>query len=278
MSVISGKDGAVNGQPIVRSWSLAHSADIKSMVASNTQSGSVTLPGNENWSGSFVQYGHIPSLIPGESFVFTGSVDGATGAYGEARVSTVTIAWGHEAGEPIGMVIAFQANGELTLGAAVASDTDDFDNVESSVGVLVKLATPGGSFDPLDDVRSAQLVLTAANKEYRSSSTEGHTKSEEGPWDWALTIDMYSGALLSELPAVNEVKGIQLFVNATEYWELLWGRVGEMTNIQVNPETGDLVSGSLNMSMHAIETIADTATIGSITHPSAIGGTTTIWP
>lgn len=274
MSVIGGMNGAVDGHAIVRGWAIAHSADIKSMVASNTLGGSITLEGNENWSGTFRQYGYIPAVLPGAAFTFTGSIDGSDGAYGPARVTSVTINWGQEAGEPIAMEIAFQANGALVLGAAAVSDTADFENVGSSVGVLVKIADAGGAFAALDDVRSAQLVLTAANREYRSSTSDGHTKSVEGPLDWSLSIDMYSGADLSALPTVNLVQGFQLFVNATEHWELLWGRVGEMTNLDVNIETGDLVSGTLNASMHGIQLIGETVTDGTIKDPAE----TTIWP
>lgn len=274
MSALSGKAGAVDGAAIVRNWNIGETADTQAYVASNTQCGTGRLPGNVDWAGAYDAYGHTPANMPGESFVFTGSVDGTNGATGTARVDSVVITCDIAAGGILSHVVNFSANGALTLGAAVAADATAL-IPPSAIGCKVALDTAIDTPSYVDetDVLNWTLTISAANVAYVSSSTAGQTKRNEGNIDATMSWAVLEGDP-ANLPAKNSIAGIRLFVDATTYWEILWGMFTDISDIQVDIETAAMVGATNNAAMNGIVSVSATDTIGSIKTPAAA----TFWP
>lgn len=279
-SVISGVGGAVDGVGTVGKWTMVSSADLKKWLASGSKQGASRLPGPRDWSATYTALGFLPQKMPGDTFTFTGSLDGTNGVVGAAMVDGVTIDWNQETGDPITHTVSFSSNGALALGAAVATDVTTPEAV-SSVGCIIKASDPLGSpsFTEIEDIRSATLTITRANTPYVSSSTvsngEARTKRIAGPWDFAFSYSQYEGdpAMLFE---PNTVKHFQVFVNDTLYWELKWVRMGELSGVESDHETGELVTATQNGEMEGWTDVEGTPSEGVIKTPEV--APTTIWP
>lgn len=276
MSVISGKDGAVNGHANVKNWRISYKAETQAYGASGMSGGTSRLAGNKDWSGSFEALGHTPTVVVGDSFTFTGSFDGSKGATGPAIVESITIDCDIEGGGIIGHTVEFSANGDLVLGAAAATDSVVPDP-PTAIGAKVALATPSAtpSFTDIPDVRKWSLTMRATNPSYVSSDTAGQTKRVQGRFDCDLSIDVYTDDFAdATLPEVNDVKHVRLFVSSSIYWDIKWARFGEVSNVECDIESHNPVAGTLNAAMDGHTDIAGTQTVGAVINPS----TTAVWP
>ena len=94
-----------------------------------------------------------------------------------------------------------------------------------------------------------------------------------GPLDASLSWAVHCDDL-ADLPAPGTITGVQMFVNDTEFWEILWAIIGEVSDIQVDRETHAVIGATVNAALNFVTPIAATDTIGSITLPS----TTVWWP
>lgn len=276
MTVLSGRGGAVDGESCVREWRIAVSAELSEYAGSNTDGMVSALEGNEDWSGSFSGYGATPVAMPGEAMAFVGSIDGSVGAAGTAIVDSVEITADIEGRKPIEYVVNFSRNGALTLGTAEAEDTTTLLAPQADENCVVKLGTLASPavFTALADVRNWKLTISAANPSYVSSSTSGGKARFAGNLSVSFSVGVYCGTFAT-LPAVNTVKALQFYVNATEYWQVLWGVFGEASDLLVNREQVNVVGATLNGRMTAVRTIGSTVTKGSITKP---GGASAWWP
>jgi hypothetical protein len=274
MGVISGFGGAVNGAESVRNWSITETADTQAVVASNTKGGTTRGPGNTDWSGSYSAYGHTPDVMPGEVFTFAGNMNNGKGATGTAIVDEVSLTINIETGAIIEHSVNFSANGALTFGTVAATDAS-VPCPPTSIGCKVQLATPAGSpsFADLEDVRTVTLTLTRANAAYVNSETSGGTRRTKGNLDFTLAITVHTDDA-NDLPDVNLVRSVRIFVNATEYWELNWVRFSEISGVEVDIEGAGIVGATLNASMQGFTSISDVCTEGSIITPDEV----TIWP
>lgn len=281
MSVISGVGGAIDGVGTVRKWTLSASAEVTMWVASGSKQGTSRVAGARDWTGSYDAYGHTPTHMPGDSFTFTGSYDGTNGWTGPAKVESVTINWNQETSEPISHTVAFSSDGAITLGAAAATDATT-PQPSPSVGCIIKAADPSAtpSYVEINDIRSATLTITRALKPYRSSSTvsggESRTKRVVGgAFDFTFSYSLYEGDP-SNLFEPNAVKHFQVFVDTvpTLHWELKWVRMTELSDIEVDHETGELVGATQNGEMCGFTDIATVSTEGKLADPTP----TTIWP
>lgn len=276
MSVISGFGGAVDTIATVREWSVSSTADIQRYVASGSKKGSSRLAGNKDWSGSYMAYGAIPAKKPGDSFTFTGSLDGTNGVTGTAMVDEVVITWDIEGGGIISHEVSFSSNGALTLGTAAATDAT-VPAPPTAIGTKIEesdaIATP--AFSEITDIRTITLTLTRSNQAYVSSATAGETQRVMGPLDATVSFSLYEGDP-ANLIAVNAVKHLKLYVDATKFWELKWVRFGEASDIQCDVEDGALVGATQNASMEGFTDVAGTATEGYIKDPSV--SPVTWWP
>ncbi|HUT59180.1 MAG TPA: hypothetical protein VNA25_15130 [Phycisphaerae bacterium] len=276
MGVVSGIAAAVNGVSTARGWQITYKGDPKAYVASNTKAGPGRLPGNTDWSGSYAAYGHTPPVVPGESFTFLGSVDGATGAGGTALVDSITLTIDIEGGSVIAYSVAFSAADALTLGiAAVVADAEDPD-AYSAVGRTVTYVAAGseaGAWTTLANVRTVTITLTASNMAYVSSTTAGVTKRLAGNFDASIAISIYEGDL-SAVIEPHTVYAIRVYVTAALFWDIRWMIFSDASGIDVNREQPNLVSYTANAQFTGWEYISSTWTEGEVLDPA----TATVWP
>lgn len=275
MGVINGIAAAVNGANTVRKWSISTKADVQAYVASNTHGATGRLPGNEDWSGSFTGYGHTPPVMPGSALSFLGSIDGANGCSGTAIVDQVEVSIDIEGGKPVDWTCTFSGNGPLTFGAANVADATEPDP-PSSIGCKVQLGTLAANavYTELAEVRTVKLTIKSDNKAYVSSSTAGQTKRIKGNLDWSMAISVYTDSLAT-LIARNTINAFRVFVDSTEYWELLWGIFGEVSGIDLDREGAGNLGAQYNVSMAGFAEIGGSNTTGSITAP---GASPAFWP
>lgn len=260
MGVASGFGGTVNGEQTVRSWSIQESAESQAFGASNTAQATGRKTGHKDWSGSFNVYGHTPSVMPGDTFTFTGW--GPQGKTGQAIVDSIEVNWDIEGGGIIEATVNFSGNGALSDTTTQISDGSTPDP-PSAVGTKAELDTT-----ELDDVRSMSLTITADNHAYTSSSTGGWTKRLAGRLDASGSIDFYSDDLTG-LPESGTFKQIALYVDATQKWDLKWGHIDSIEP-DVNIESGEPVGVTLNFSFSGF----NGGQQGSIEKP----GGNAIWP
>lgn len=274
MSVISGKGGAVSGQDTVREWSITTKKTLVPITASNTKGGTMRVQGNGDWSGSYSGYGHTPGVFPGDTFVFTGSIDGVVGVTGNARCESVEVVIDIEGGKPIEYTVSFQSNGALSKGAAVAVDIV-VPNPFSSIGTKVEFGTMVASpvFTEIADVRTITLSFTKSLPEYASSDTGGDTKRVDANLDLTLAITVYT-ADFSTLPAEGSEQHARVYVNASTFWELKWVRVEELSGLDVDIAEGTPVGATINAGMHGFANVTGTPTEGIIKDPAQV----TKWP
>jgi hypothetical protein len=272
--MLSGKQGAVNGIPCVRSWKVVTSADVQAFITSSTSGGTGRKAGNKKWTGEYKGYGSLPAVAPGESFTFGGSIDGVKGCSGSAIVDKVEIVIDIEGGKIIEHTVTFTGNGALTLGAAAYFDYTVAD-APTSIGCKVLLGTVAASpeYTELTNVRKVTLSMSADNKTFVNSSTAGETGAVSGNIDAEVSISVHT-VDFSALPTLNTVKSVQVFVNATEFWQVDWMIFDEASDLEVNPESGDIVGATLTAKLAGVQTISAVDTIGAITDPEE----TVIWP
>ena len=107
-----------------------------------------------------------------------------------------------------------------------------------------------GGWSEVCDAVNATLTITAANKSYANSCTQGLMGRKKGPIDWTLSIAFHNDDFIQDLPfAINDVIGLRLPVNADDYWELMWGIVQGFSNFVVDRETGNIISVTANIEM-----------------------------
>lgn len=283
MSVISGDSGRVEQDDTVvtgvQKWSIDYTGEPTSFVASNTKKGTVRLAGNNDWSGKLTGLGAIPPIIPGVTFSFDGAVDGTNGASGDAICEEVVINWDVEAGGIITYEMSFSSNGALTLGAVTAAaDTavpaSDLTSILADFLELGLAHSTTPAYAAVSDVRTAQLTISRAAAAYVSSSTAGQTKRVAGPWDAEFTYSLYEGDPANLiLPGTEKFVRISNRVAATAtFWELKAMMFGDISGLEVDIETGALISATQTCKMSAFYTdgLAGAVTEGSIDAPGVV--------
>ncbi|HUT10430.1 MAG TPA: hypothetical protein VMY42_08035 [Thermoguttaceae bacterium] len=285
-TTFSGELGAIsiggNDYAMIRNWKIAVKADNQAVVDSATSGGTTRLGGNMDWSGSFVADGHPDAGLWEEGVAFVGSIDGAKGAYGAIIVESVRVNIDISTGAPITHEVAFSGSGALTLGAAVEADASVATPVPS-IGGKVELATPAAeqSYTELAQVQTITLELKRPSTTYADSSSAGYTKRKRGPLDWTCSIkvgpDSNTGNAaygLEGLPQPKDVKSIKITDGNDTTWILDWGIFDDISDIEVNRETQQVVACTLNASMCGTTDIATVQTLGSIVDPAVA----TVWP
>jgi len=264
----SGLYGTINGQSTVRNWSINHVANLKSFVASNTNTGTGSRAGARDWNGSFQAYGASPNILPGEIFAFRGdtSKDPLATAYraaGNAIVDQLVLTINWESQDIIGYAVNFSGHGALTESLGHGSDATYPDAPPSQLAVVELDGTP------LTDLTQLVLTLTAANKPKVNSSTveagQVWTKRSPGPRLWTCAISRHNEQGLSPLE-IHDNAELTITVG-TAIWALGFGMLGDRTNLTVSPETGDILAVTDNLTM-------DVAPIGetAISAPSTPAG------
>jgi hypothetical protein len=277
MAALSGILGAVDGIVCVRGWSVNLPDDLQAWAGSNTAGAEGNEIGNRDWNGNYRAYGGQPEKMPGDTFTFAGSIEGTKGVTGSAIVDSVEINWNQESGARIEHTVNFGGNGAPTVGASVAVDGSVPVPSHTSIGCIANLLTVAANPVPTEipGIRSMSLRIAAANPSYVDSSTGGWHKRKKGTISLEASLAVYCADFATAgLPVANDVKGLQLYVNATEYWEINWIVWGPATDLTVDRERASIVTASYSGKLVVSQTINAVDTVGSIILPDQ----TTWWP
>lgn len=280
--VHGGKFAVVDNVSTVRNWSITETMTPAKSVASNTGGGTARRSGVSAWTGKYDAYGHTPYKIPGESFTFTGftapaddvSTPGDTWT-GTVIVDSVVITWDWKAGTDIAHTVNF--SGSLTLSVSTAAVITDATDPElfPICGVPLKYIKISGTVSTdtvYANISQAVLTLSATNQSYVNSSTACGTGRKAGPIDWSLQVTEETSGQHADIVKGAEFE-FKLFVDAvpTNCWDLKNGIVEGFTNLNVDRETGAIISRTVNISMQGVMSNGD---LGFIKKP----GATTVWP
>lgn len=260
MGAHSGRFGVVNNQHSIRNWQVSETSATKPYVASNTKGGRGRKRGTRDWSGSFTQYGIIPSLKPGQKFTFAGYTapdDDTFGSNGKtysgpAIVESIALTVNWQSADPVQSVINFAGDGALTLGTGLYSDDTEPD-VATPEDIRAGYLIVGGSGSDSEDavdlcLTQFTLNLLTNNVTSVNSCTAGQTQRKTGPFDWNASLQMEEDGR-PDFDIDDDVE-LWLFLNDAMAWHLKWGLVKEFTNLNVDRETGAIISQTVNIEMN----------------------------
>ena len=218
--------------------------------------------------------------MPGAAFEFKGSIDGSVGANSGAagaRVDQVEIRIDIEAAAIIDHTVSFSANGALTFGATVATDAT-VPSPPTSKGCKIQTAAAIGTpvFTSIAGVRTITITITSDNKRYVDADSAGQAKRTAGNIDFTVSYSVYTADFsAAEVPLVNTVANLRVFVDATTFWDLKWCKYADASDLGVPVESADNVAATLNVAMEGFTDVdGTTPTEGFIKNPAAA----TFWP
>lgn len=276
--VHGGRYGVVNAIAAVRNWQVNDNRALAAFANSGTAIGHGRKGGVGSWSGQYQNHGATPPVMPGTLFGFVGytapdsDVLGTTGMKysGNAMVDSVTINWDWASGNVLETATTFQ--GDLGLSAVAGSSVVPTDALVSDPEPVspchIDYSTDGTTWTPLANLTQAQLQLTNSVQGYVNSSTAGLTGRKAGLFDWNLSISIEDSLLGGGVTKGTDYQW-RLYTTASLFYQLKWGTVQEFTNLQVNIETGAIISHTIAVQMNA----EVAAVLGHVLAPS----TTAIW-
>lgn len=245
----TGKDAYVNGISCVSSWSLNRVASVTRYSASCTGKGTGATNGNINVTGTITGIGGDPGIVWGSDvigakFVIDGSASGKLSLSGNIRFNELTINIPKEAGTEINWSANFGVQGDVTEDTAVAyTDSTLVEHLGAAVAADSQWSDAGtSSFADIDGFRGARLTIRKPEKTY---VVDGVTLRDSGNFEADLAIDVFSDDLLpaKDLNAIGKMK---VYINQTEFWEVWYAKIAELTNFQMNRATQDLVGYTIN--------------------------------
>lgn len=271
----SGKYGVLNGQSTCRNWGVNDISSPQAYKASNTKGGTGRVAGNRDWNGNFANYGGVPVLLPGDAFNFAGYTAPTSGVAGTdgyvwsgpAIVDQLSVNWSWANGEIITHACNISGNGALASASAAAL----VDETDPTVPPICGTKITYNAAIEWENLLTAALTITAANQAYVNSSTACWTKRDSGPIDWSLAVTEQNHAGLPAALAIGSDVELKLYINATEFWHLKFGHVGESTGLVVDRESGVIIQRTVNIAMN----VYASAEFGKITLP---GAGTDWWP
>ena len=268
MGVISGISGAISSVSgiTMRSWKINEIQRAEPRADSTTQLGMTRQCGIKDWRGYFLGYGHTPVVFPGDTFVFTGSLGGASpkGVTGTAICDRIVIIWDIEAGKVIEYRVDFSANGTLDKSDTTSITDSETPVIECSTSMYVAIA--GGV---QTDIRYMRLEITAANRPYVSSTTAGQVKRTAGNIDAECTYKLYQDTP-ANLPVLAVPNALRFYVTVSTYWELTWMLLEEIEDLGANREGAENVGATIKGALVAYNGTG----IGTIINPASA----TKWP
>lgn len=276
---LSGQFAAIDSVPAIMQWAVSRTRPSNAFKHSGTKGGTNRRKGVGAWSGTWSAAGGVPAVLPGASASFIGYTAPTTGVentngerYSGTIICTeVLIKWDYTTNAIVSHDVSFVGHLGLTRadGAAVLDAVQTVE-VESSLCPM-KIGTIASPTD-LTDIKTAQLKITSDVKSYINSSTGNETGNRASSlldWEAQFVIETTDGDMYVE---GAEAETLQMFVNATEFWDLRQAFFREMSGVTANRETGDIIDQTLTWEM-ASNKAADGA-LGTIIKPDL----TTFWP
>lgn len=266
MTVISGKDGYVDGVPCTTSWSVSHTAGIQRYAASCTQGGTGVVEGNESWTGNMAGLGPNPPVKPGDSFTFLGVIDDTTGSEvdlnGTVLIENVAISIPVAGGGPITWTASFSAQGLMTAGSVGGADaTSKLAVTAADCGVTV-VSTAISAIQNITlnfAAPSSKYVLSGASHGVRGNFSAGISFS-------VLDSNIFVSAYQPNVRAIVKVT----MADAT-YWLLDEIVFGALSNFMVDVKTRSIVGYTVNGFWSATSDLT-TSDLGEIISPDE-----TVW-
>ena len=265
MAIISGVGVEVDGVSSLSAWKINQRAMPAEFATSDAPGGQARACGNTDWQGIYRAYGHTPAHWPGDSIAFKGDVDSNYGVSGTGIVKSITIETPVEENGLISSVVEFEANGALTAGSAAAT--------KGSSPAIYCAVSRKINWDGSDvNIRHWRLKIFCKNRPYADTSTGGLVKRVKGVLDARFDYSLYDNNA-SNFPTLNSTAIAQFYVDATEYWELTWGKITDIDNYGGDHE------GQVNVgaTIRGAWTAQDGTSIGTIKNPGTPSGTTK-WP
>lgn len=282
MTILSGKFGVVNSYSTVRNWSINDVVSPQRFIGSNTKRGTGRRKGVRSWTGSFSAYGAVPTALPGSSFTFTGytgptnGISGAGVTYsGTAFVDSVAVTWNWGSGSILSHVVNFSGHLALTKGSASTTDVTDPD-VPVVCGAKITYNEVIETVDTdveWQNLVQATLTMSTPSIPYVNSSTIASgvcwTGRTGGILDWTLAVTEQNEDRLAILE-IGEMLDLKLWADDTDYYRLKWGMVEGYSGLNVDRETGAIISRTVNLGMNGYN-----GTEGQVTLP---GAGSNLWP
>lgn len=277
MGVHSGKFALVDGIDTVRNWTISEQQTAARGIASNTAFGPLRRVGVRSWSGGFTRYGGSPVLMPGDLFTFKGygapvtDVVGTPGMVydGQAMISAVSLAWDWQGA---GLLVeSYQFAGHLTLNksdSAAAFLDASLPSPNESCGTKIQYSMGSGAYTDFENLTAAQLNITCALQAYVNSNTANYTGQKAGPIDWNLSVSQQDERRVAGVPDIGDDIKLKLFIDATLFWELLWGNVRDFSGLTADRESGAILARTINIDMTA--NTSSGGALGSIDLPGAV--------
>jgi hypothetical protein len=281
VGVHSGKFALVDGIDTVRNWTINEQQAPARGIASNTAFGPLRRVGVRSWSGSFTRYGGLPLLMPGDLFTFKGygapvtDVVGEDGMVydGQAMVGSVGLAWDWQGAGLLVETYNFAGHLELSKDDSAPAFLDaSLPSPNESCGTKIQYSVGGGAYTDFENLTAAQLNIQCALQAYVNSSTVNWTGQKAGPIDWNMSLSQQDERRVAGVPDIGDDVKLKCFIDATLFWELLWGHVRDFTGIDANRESGAILARTINVDMTANE--ASGGALGAIDLP----GATQWWP
>lgn len=283
MGYHSGKFGVVNNVPAMISWNISDDEDLKEYINSQTRGMAGQLPGISNWTGSIEQNGVNPvaGLMPGSLFAFQGytapdnDTAGGSGTIlsGNIMVERMSMAWNWAGGDIEKTSYEFQGSGPLAVnsGQPAISDTSTPTYYGSKQLPQPTIQVNGtGGFINWPYITQLTITLSNEIQPVVNASTGGNTVRVAGPWK--LEISASEQEVLRSLFQKENILEIKVPVDPTfiNFWDIKFGVVKNFTNIEVNRETGAIISRSVQIIHSAYDfPLNNPANLGSITLPGA---------
>lgn len=269
MPVVSGRHGLLSlNETIVthmRNWNLTDVQAPVTYSSSQTKLAMGRKTGIRSWQGSFQGYGGYPGFVPGEYLDFLGYKGNDAGdetpsevAGGEILITSLDITWNWQSNEVISWQAAFTGNGEI------AYTTPDLELPSDGTAPPTPCNTQWNRNTvaiPALTTGTLNLSCTAIETVNSNSYANGFCWKgvKPGIKDAKASVTQESD---TQPYTVGELITLRCNIDATTYWELAYMHFLGYSNIQVNRETGAIITQNLDYEM----SIISGSTTGSIQH------------
>ena len=270
----------------VRSWTFDAVSNPELRTYSGTRFGTQRISGFAEYTGSFRGFGAIPPLFVGDTFTFLGYTAPTSGVpcspgcafTVESLVESVNITWNWtRENRGVNWTINFTSNEAATV-------IDDFDDPcddevycdDNPCDLTFIMYDPCAADAVVEfcNIVSASLTFTSRNIAYSNNSTSCVVKREVGNLDWTLEVVDQNPCIIPVLNA-DYWFDILATVSPASKWRLKWGNNTGVTNLNVDTESGEIISKTNTFGMQAVNCcVPGTPVRGSIIDPNGV----TVWP
>lgn len=277
----AGRFATVDGALALRKWSVGETSEVKAIIHAGLEGSVVRSQGFTDWSGSWEEWGGLPVVLPGEAFDFIGFMGYGEdddddplpgtgyGWSGPARVDEVEITFNATSGsDPVAHKVSFGANGVATLGAISPPAAPGTVLIPyGPCGLQIKKVLSGGDV-VWTDWTTAVLTLSRPSTEFSNASTNCAIQRRGGS---AIDVMVKLTDQQMERQAnVGDLIELKIYDNVTTFWHVQWLRVLSVGNLEVNRETGDVISHTYDLGFSGFNA---SGTKGKILMPD----TTVVW-